>query len=108
MTSVFSGDLLGCFIRILNQKVSTFEQLAKVNSSIYISTSLRVSGRSLVQFRPAMEKYRDTDDIQVLSMEQLNRPMKLFCCLWGLSVILFIIEIIIVKFKNWYERRNRH
>lgn len=34
MTSVFSGDLLDCFIRILNQKVSTFEQLAKVNSSI--------------------------------------------------------------------------
>lgn len=32
--SLFSGDLLDCFYRILDQKVSTFEQLATMNPTI--------------------------------------------------------------------------
>lgn len=40
ITSIFTGDLLDCVYRILNQKISTFEELAGMNSPIYISRSL--------------------------------------------------------------------
>lgn len=40
ITSIFAGDLLDCVYQILHQKISTFEQLAATNSSIYINPTL--------------------------------------------------------------------
>lgn len=40
--SLFMGDLLDCIYRIFDQKVSTFEQLAKMNAPIFISQRLSV------------------------------------------------------------------
>lgn len=40
INSLFTGDLLDCVIRILNQRISTFQQLADINSPIYISKTL--------------------------------------------------------------------
>lgn len=40
--SLFSGDLLDFFYRILDQKVSTFEQLATMNPTIYITQRIAV------------------------------------------------------------------
>lgn len=38
--SVFAGDLLDSAIKVLNQKISTFEQLAQLNSPIAINPAL--------------------------------------------------------------------
>lgn len=40
LISLVASDLLDCVYRILNQRISTFEQLTKINSSIYIKTAL--------------------------------------------------------------------
>lgn len=40
ITSLFAGDLVDCIIRILNQKISTFDQLAGINAPIYTSQRL--------------------------------------------------------------------
>lgn len=40
ITSLFSGNLLDYTIQSMNQKISTFEQLAKINSTIYTSQKL--------------------------------------------------------------------
>lgn len=40
ITSLFAGDLVDCIIRIWNQKISTFEQLAKINPPIVIDPTL--------------------------------------------------------------------
>lgn len=40
ITSIYTGDLLDCIFSILNQKVETFEQLAKTNSTIFVNPSL--------------------------------------------------------------------
>lgn len=39
--SVFSGDLLDCFVRILHEKVNSFEKLAFLNSPIFINVDFR-------------------------------------------------------------------
>lgn len=44
------------------------------------------------------------DDMQALTAKQLIRPMILVFSLWGMAVILFIVEIIIFKWK----KRNIH
>lgn len=40
ISSLFVGDLLDCVYRIIYEHINTFEQLAQINSSIYISSSL--------------------------------------------------------------------
>lgn len=48
----------------------------------------------------------EEDDVQVLTVEQLQRPMILIFFLWALAVIIFIAEVIWIKLKNWFNRRN--
>lgn len=38
--SVFSGDLLNCVVQVLNEKVSTFAELAEINPPIYSTYEL--------------------------------------------------------------------
>lgn len=42
ITSLFVGDLLDCVHLILNQKVSTFEQLAKINPWVVLAGSIKL------------------------------------------------------------------
>lgn len=47
--------------------------------------------------------FNSEEDDQALTMEQLKRPMILIVCLWGMSIMIWIAEIIIYRWKN---RRN--
>ena len=38
--SVFSGDLLDSVVKVYNQKIGTFEELAEINAPIYIEPTL--------------------------------------------------------------------
>lgn len=49
----------------------------------------------------------DDDDLQVLTMEQLRRPMMLIFGLWALAAVIFVIEYIISKVNNWRSCRIR-
>lgn len=42
ITTIFAGGLLDYFYRILDQKIDTLEQLAVVNSPIYVSSSAKM------------------------------------------------------------------
>lgn len=49
----------------------------------------------------AEEMYLD-DDFQALSMDQLRRPMIIFISLYAMAIIVFILEIIVVKLKAYF------
>lgn len=49
----------------------------------------------------------DEENMQVLTVKQLQRPMILIFYLWGLAVITFVAEIILVKLRKWFSRRNQ-
>lgn len=45
--SLTAGDLLDCVYRILNQRISTFRQLAKIDSPVYIKQLLAMHGHNI-------------------------------------------------------------
>lgn len=44
ITSIFAGELLDCFVRILNQKITKLEHLKGLNAPIYITPALHPYG----------------------------------------------------------------
>lgn len=48
LTSIFAGDLLDCVYQILNQEVSTFDQLAEINAPIFINPTLSIHNKHIL------------------------------------------------------------
>lgn len=42
----------------------------------------------------------DDDDTEVLTIQQLKRPMILVFCLWSAAIFIFIAEIIVSKYRQ--------
>lgn len=47
INSLFVGDILSCFYRTLNEQISTFDQLTKINVPIYTSKVLAMNDDNL-------------------------------------------------------------
>lgn len=47
ITTLFAGDLLDCVYLILNQKITTFDQLAEMNAPIYIVPAMILHHKSI-------------------------------------------------------------
>lgn len=50
----------------------------------------------------------DDDDLQVLTIQQLKRPMIFISGFWALAIIIFITEHIISGWRKWRNRRYRN
>lgn len=83
--------------------------LARLNkvTSLMMESGLNHFYVSLTRFRRNFlersfldEEY---DDFHALTIDQLRRPMILVLCLWMVALIIFIIEILIIKYRS----RNR-
>lgn len=84
------------------------KKIDKATSS-FVENGLRQFYESLVDFRQKLidrvHLSQLDDDIQALTFEQLRRPMILVFCLWGITIIILILEIFISKWNA--SRRNR-
>lgn len=49
----------------------------------------------------------NVDNFRALTMEQLERPLILLSCIWVAAIIVFIVEVIIFKWKV-YSRGRPH
>lgn len=48
----------------------------------------------------------DDDELQALVVDSLKGPMTFILCLFGISCLIFVIEIIVFKFKERRTLRN--
>lgn len=52
-------------------------------------------------FEQSYNSKSDEDDMLPLTFEQLIRPLFLVFSLWGISIVIFAIEIMVYKWRNW-------
>lgn len=52
------------------------------------------------KFVQRVEQMHLDDDFSALSMDQLQRPLKILFCLWGLAAVILVLEIIVSKWKH--------
>lgn len=62
----------------------------------------------LLQLHHRTLSNENDDEIQVLTMDQLKRPMMVILGLWGLAMAIFIMEHIIRKWKEWRGTRIQY
>lgn len=83
----------------------------KVTSSM-MESGLHHFYRTFAEFRSKFSQrpneHQDTDDILVLEIDQMIRPMKIIFCLWGLATVLFITEVIVHKWNKWRNPSHHH
>lgn len=85
----------------------TLAKVDKVTSSM-MENGLHKFYTSFTAFKRQLfewSKFSTEDDLEhALTMEQLWRPMILIFWLWGMALVAWIAEILIRRWKNWWDR----
>lgn len=77
--TVFSGDIIDSVIRFNMQKISTFDQLRKINSSIYIDPEIALYGR-IINSTLRLVSMECFDSKLLKFMFEKEKCLKLYVC----------------------------
>lgn len=95
----------GRYVTERQRKVVDRSSSALMESGLYqFYTSFGAYKQKL--FERMLTSPEEDDDLQVLTFQQLGRPMVFIFGLWALAIIIFITEHIISKWRKWCNRRN--